>query len=451
LGVPEVQQRGRLLASNPSVHLGAKSVDFYLGQSILASVAERTAKTPLVSRREEVMNPGSGSRKPVTSVLTQSRLGQVLIVDDELSFRNVLAVMLNQEGVPCKTAATAEEALRILEREHVDAVLADLQMPRISGMELLAEVRLRYPHLVFLMVTGVDEVRVGMEAMRKGADDYLVKPLPLHAVLASLERALQKKRLEQEVENYRQPLEEWVGERTEQLQTALRQIELSYEDTMEALGAAIDLRDSPTAGHSRRVFLYSTKIAQAMGGLESQLKNIAMGAWLHDIGKLAIPDAILLKPGALTDAERTIMQRHARIGYDLVKRIPFLSGAAEIILTHHERCDGSGYPRGLKMDEIPIGARIFAVSDSVDAMTSDRPYRLALPFQEARETIERESGRLFDSRVAAVFLSSSTESWEAVRTQTAKIQLSTAILPPNTNPPGGLTIPEKRPLHGERE
>jgi response regulator RpfG family c-di-GMP phosphodiesterase len=355
--------------------------------------------------------------------------------------------MLDQEGVPCKTAATAEEALSILEREQVDAVLADLQMPRISGMELLAEVRLRYPQLVFLMVTGVDEVRVGMEAMRKGADDYLVKPLQVDAVLASLERALQKKRLEQEVANYRQHLEEMVSERTEQLQTALRQIELSYEDTMEALGAAVDLRDSPTAGHSRRVFLYSTKIAQAMGGLESQLKNIAMGAWLHDIGKLAIPDAILLKPGALTEEERTIMQRHARIGYDLVKRIPFLSGAAEIILTHHERCDGTGYPRGLKMDEIPIGARIFAVADTVDAMTSDRPYRLALPFQEARETIERESGRLFDSRVAAVFLSSSTESWEAVRTETAKIQLSTAI----SAPPECLTIPEKRPLHGERE
>lgn len=353
--------------------------------------------------------------------------------------------MLAQEGVPCKTAASAEEALGILQRMHVDVVFADLRMPRISGMELLAEVRQRYPYLVFLMVTGVDEVRVGMEAIQKGADDYLVKPLQIDTVLASLERALQKKRLEQEVENYRLHLEEMVGQRTEQLRTALRQIELSYADTMEALGAAIDLRDGPTAGHSRRVFLYSMEIARAMDGLEHQLKNIAMGAWLHDIGKLAIPDGILLKPGALTGEERAVMQRHARIGYEMVKRIPFLADAAEIILTHHERCDGSGYPQGLNTDEIPIGARIFAVADTVDAMTSDRPYRLALPFQEARGTIERESGRLFDSRVASVFLSNSNESWEALRMQTAKIQLSTDISAANSDLPGCLNIPQKAP------
>lgn len=420
---------------------------------LLANPASRasldTKKTFIVNVCDKVMNRGLDSSTAHTSALNHSRVTQALIVDDELSFRNVLAVMLEQEGVPCKTAATAEEALRILQTEPVDAVFADLQMPRISGMELLGEVRRSYPHLVFVMVTGVDEVRVGMEALQKGADDYLVKPLQLDTVLASLERALQKKRLEQEVENYRRHLEEMVGERTEQLQTALRQIERSYEDTMEALGAAIDLRDSPTAGHSRRVFLYSMQIAKAMGGLEHQLKNIAMGAWLHDIGKLAIPDGILLKPGALTDEERGVMQRHARIGYDLVNRIPFLAGAAEIILTHHERCDGTGYPQGLRREEIPTGARIFAVADTVDAMTSDRPYRLALPFRKARETIERESGQLFDSRVASVFLSIPNEIWETLRTQTVKIQVSTAISPANANLPGCLAVPERRHSNGD--
>jgi response regulator RpfG family c-di-GMP phosphodiesterase len=398
---------------------------------------------------DEVMSPASGSSKTAVTASALSRLTRVLIVDDELSFRNVLSVMLTQEGVPCTTAASAEAALKILEREQVDAIFSDLQMPRISGMELLAEVRPRYPYVAFLMVTGVDEVRVGMEALKKGADDYLLKPLHLDTVLASLERALQKKHLEQEVENYRRHLEEMVGERTRQLQTALRQLERSYQDTMEALGAAIDLRDSPTAGHSRRVFLYSTKIAQAMGGLEHQMQNITMGAWLHDIGKLAIPDAILLKPGALTGEERVIMQRHAKIGYDLVKRIPFLADAAEIILTHHERCDGSGYPQSLKMNEIPIGARIFAVADTVDAMTSDRPYRLALPLQTSRETIECESGRLFDPQVADAFLSFPNEAWEALRTQTATIPVSTAISGADTDLTEFLSLPEKRPLHGE--
>ncbi len=159
-----------------------------------------------------------------------------------------------------------------------------------------------------------------------------------------------------------------------------------------------------------------------MGGLEQQMRNIAMGAWLHDIGKLAISDAILLKPGPLTDNEREIMERHAQIGYDLVKGIPFLAEAAEIIFAHHERCDGSGYPRGLKAREIPAGARIFAVADTFDAMTSDRPYRRALPFRASREVIERGAGTMYDPQVADVFLNIPEETWEAVRAETASTQ-----------------------------
>ena len=349
---------------------------------------------------------------------------RVLIVDDEVSVRKVMAAVLAQVGLPCETAASGDEALRILETHRIDAVISDLQMPGMSGMELLAKVRQIYPRMVFLVVTGVDDIRVGIEAMRQGADDYLVKPLQVDAniVLASLTRALHVKRLEQEVENYRHHLEEIVAEQTQQLREALRQIERSYDHTLEVLGAAIDLRDSPTAGHSRRVFLYSIEIAKAMGGLESQMRNIAMGAWLHDIGKLAIPDAILLKPGPLTDEERAIMQRHAQIGYDLVKGIPFLADAAEIIFAHHERCDGSGYPRGLKAGEIPAGASIFAVADTFDAMTSDRPYRRALPFQASREVIERGAGKQYDSQVAKVFLSIPGETWEVIRRETAAIQ-----------------------------
>jgi len=217
------------------------------------------------------------------------------------------------------------------------------------------------------------------------------------------------------VENYREHLEEMVKERTGQLETALFQVERSYEDTLRALGAAIDLRDTETAGHSHRVTLYSAKIAKELGATEQELKTIAMGAWLHDIGKLGIPDAILLKPRALTEKEWAIMRSHAQVGFDLIKRIPFLADAAEIILTHHERCDGSGYPRGLKAPDIPIGSRIFAVADTVDAMTSDRPYRSALSFEEAYDEIRRGSGSRYDSRVANVFLSVTSESWKAIR------------------------------------
>ena len=360
--------------------------------------------------------------EPIASA--HSATPRVLIVDDEASVRKVMAAVLTQVGVSCETAASAEEALRVLETREMDAVISDLQMPGMSGMDLLAKVRQSYPQTVFLMVTGVDDTRVGIQAMRQGADDYIVKPQQADAniVLASLTRALHVKRLEREVENYRHHLEEIVAEQTQQLREALRQIERSYDHTLEVLGAAIDLRDSPTAGHSRRVFLYSIEIAKAMGGLENQMRNIAMGAWLHDIGKLAISDAILLKPGPLTDEEREIMQRHVQIGYDLVKGIPFLADAAEIIFAHHERCDGSGYPRGLKTEEIPVGARIFAVADTFDAMTSDRPYRRALPFETSREVIERGAGKHYDSHVARIFLSIPGETWEVIRRETAAIQ-----------------------------
>jgi putative nucleotidyltransferase with HDIG domain len=350
---------------------------------------------------------------------------RVLVVDDEPAASKLLSIMLSPPDYRCAMASNGEEALVTLQREPFDAVISDLQMPGMSGMELLAVVRRRHPHAAFLVTTGVDDVDVGVEAMRSGADDYLVKPLLESVVVASLERALHKRQLEQQVENYRLHLEEMVVERTAQLQAALRQIEGSYEDTLEALGAAIDLRDSETAGHSQRVCRYSLEIARAMSWSAKQLGSLARGAYLHDIGKLGVPDGILLKPGPLTADERTFMQRHVQIGFELVKGIPFLTDAAEIILTHHERYDGSGYPRGLKAEEILLGARIFAVADSFDAITSDRPYRRASPFEEGRETIQRKAGRLFDPQVVEVFLSIPAETWSTI----ARDQRQTTVAP----------------------
>ncbi len=339
---------------------------------------------------------------------------QVLAVDDEISACKLLSVILSPPGFHCTTASNGEEALAALQRERFDAVISDLRMPGIGGMELLAEVRRRHPYVAFLVTTGVDDVDVGVQAMRSGADDYLVKPLLESAVVASLERALHKRKLEQQVENYRQHLEEMVAERTGQLQTALQQIEHSYEETLQALGAAIDLRDSETAGHSQRVCGYALEIARAMGWPEKQLRSLARGAYLHDIGKLGISDGILLKPGPLTADERKVMQRHAQIGFDLVKNIPFLADAAEIVLTHHERYDGSGYPRGQKGEEILLSARIFAVADTLDAITSDRPYRRASSFESAFETIRHCSGSLFDPQVVSAFLSIPEKTWPTI-------------------------------------
>jgi putative nucleotidyltransferase with HDIG domain len=351
---------------------------------------------------------------------------RVLAVDDQPAASRLLSIILAPPSFHCIIAGNGEEALAALEREPFDAVISDLHMPGMSGMELLTLIRGRYPHVAFLVTTGVDDVDVGVQAMRCGADDYLVKPLRETAVTASLERALHKRRLEQQVEAYRQHLEEMVADRTRQLHAALGQLERSYGDTLQALGAAIDLRDNETAGHSQRVCRYCLEIARAMGWQDKPLESLARGAYLHDIGKLGVPDDILLKPGPLTAEERKVMQRHAQIGFDLVKDIPFLADAAEIVLTHHERFDGQGYPRGLKGEEILLSARIFAVADTLDAITSDRPYRRASSFESARETIRRLAGSQFDPQVVGVFLSIPGENWQSI----ARNHRQTAALSP---------------------
>jgi len=343
-----------------------------------------------------------------------STVVRVLAVDDERAASKLLSMMLCPPDYSCATAASGEDALVALQRERFDAVISDLEMPGMSGLELLARVRQAHPHVAFLVTTGVDDVDVSVRAMRNGADDYLVKPLSENAVLASLERALHKRHLEQQVENYRLRLEEMVADRTVQLREALEQIERSYEVTLQALGAAIDLRDNETAGHSQRVCRYSLEIARALGWSDKQLNNLAQGAYLHDIGKLGIPDGILLKPGPLSPDERTMMQRHVEIGFNLVADIPFLAGAAEIILTHHERYNGSGYPCGLKGNDILPSSRIFAIADSFDAITSDRPYRRASPFESGREIIRNCSGTQFDPQAVEAFLSIDQDTWPLI-------------------------------------
>lgn len=344
----------------------------------------------------------------------QSGLVNVLAVDDEPAACKLLALNLAAPAIRCTTANSGEEALLALQREHFDAVISDLQMPGLGGMELLKEVRRNYPHTVFVITTGVDQVDVGIRALHSGADDYLVKPLQDQAVLVSLDRALHHRRVERELENYRQNLEEMVAERSEQLKIALQQLAHSYEATLQALGSAIDLRDHETGGHSRRVCLYSLAIARGMGWPDKDLENLARGSYLHDIGKLGIPDRVLLKPGPLTADERVVMQQHAKIGYDILKGIPFLADAAELVLMHHEHYDGGGYPRGLAGSQILGAARIFAVADALDAITSDRPYRCGSSFEQAREIIRLAAGSQFDPNIVDVFLGLPEETWPRI-------------------------------------
>ncbi len=351
----------------------------------------------------------------------KSEKGHVLVVDDEEAICQLLTDGLREEGFDCQSCTSGEEALRLLQEQNFDIVITDVRMPGISGLELLEKGIKEHPHAAYVMATGLDDVRVGVEAMKRGAADYLVKPFNLHAVVVSLERAVREKRLKLELEKYHQELERLVEQRTREVVTALKRIELTYDETLQALGAALDLRDTETAGHCARVTRYCLEMSRAMGCSGEDLKYIVWGSYLHDIGKIGIPDAVLLKPGKLTEGETIIMQSHARIGYDLVRRIAFLAPAAQIVLTHQERYDGTGYPQGLRGKEIPLGARIFAVADTLDAMTSDRPYRRALPFSTAREEVERQSGLQFDPEVARVFHSLPEERWLNIRAEVDKV------------------------------
>jgi putative nucleotidyltransferase with HDIG domain len=229
------------------------------------------------------------------------------------------------------------------------------------------------------------------------------------------ELEIENRRLKHEIEALHNQTEALVAARTQQLKTAMSDLERSYDITLEALGEALDLKDAGTEGHSRRVTAYTIAMAKQMGLQKDEISVIARGAFLHDIGLMAIPDRILTKPGKLTPEEVAIMKEHAYLGYKILSKIPFLTDAAEIVYAHQERYDGTGYPRGLKGEEIPLGARIVSIADTLDAMTSDRPYRVAQTFQAARKEIESWAGRQFDPQIVAVFLAMPADIWEDFR------------------------------------
>ena len=234
---------------------------------------------------------------------------------------------------------------------------------------------------------------------------------------------MENRRLKVENRTYQTNLESLVKARTDQLQAAMANLERSYDITLETLGDALDLKDRETEGHSKRVTAFTIAIARAMGLPREQINTIARGAFLHDIGKIAIPDKILNKPGKLDPEEFNVMKEHAYHGFQIVKKIPFLAEAAEIVYSHQEWFNGSGYPRGLKGEQIPLGARIFSVADTLDAITSDRIYRPAQTLQAAKIEIEKWSGRQFDPEVVKVFLEMPDNIWEDLRREIQDSQI----------------------------
>src|SRR6202049_24728 len=301
---------------------------------------------------------------------------RILVVDDEEAIREIVSSMLTTAHYKCSQAGSGLQALALLESgEEFELMLSDLMMTDLEGIVLLERTKERFPDLPVVMVTAVHDISVALAAIRNGAYDHLLKPFEREQLLATVRRALENRRLKMENRKYQTELESLVDARTQQLQIAMADLERSYGMTLEALGGALDLKDAETEGHSRRVTVFTIAVARAMGLSKDQIDVIARGAFLHDIGKMAIPDAILRKPGKLDPDEIAVMREHCYHGYQILKKIPFLKEASEIVYAHQEHYDGSGYPRQLKGEEIPLGARIFSVADTLDAITSDRPYR----------------------------------------------------------------------------
>jgi len=348
---------------------------------------------------------------------------RILIVDDEEAIREIVHSMLTLSGFRCQQAASGAEALALLESgEEFELILTDLMMGGMDGIALLERTKEKYPDMPVVMVTAVHDISVALAAIRNGAYDYLLKPFEREQLLAIVRRALENRRLKTENRAYQTNLESLVAARTAQLETekkkvdqTLSQLEQSYDITLEALGDALDLKDAETEGHSKRVTAYTIAMARAMGLPGEQIRVIGRGAFLHDIGKMAIPDSILRKPGPLTPEEKATMKEHCYRGYQMLRKIPFLTEACEIVYSHQEYYDGTGYPRKLKGAEIPLGSRIFALADTLDAIMSDRPYRAAQPFAAGRDEIVKWSGRQFDPEVVKVFLTIPESIWHDLR------------------------------------
>lgn len=329
---------------------------------------------------------------------------RILIVDDDESVRDVISVLLREEGYNCVTASGADMALDLATQDDTPLVISDMKMPGHDGLWLLEAFHDKHPDTAVIMLTGYGDTEAAVDCLRRGAVDYLLKPPKLTDLIRSIERALAKRRVEIARKRYQKKLERKVRDRTTELRAALKDVNLTYQNTLLALVSALDAREHETSDHSQRVVEYTVAIAQRLSIKGTELEEIGRGALLHDIGKIGVPDAVLLKPGKLTPNEWVEMRKHPDIGFNMIAPIPFLTTPSTIVLSHQERFDGQGYPRNLRREEIHIGARVFAIADTLDAMTSDRPYRKGTSFSNAIAEIARCAGTQFDPEVVRAFL-----------------------------------------------
>jgi putative two-component system response regulator len=341
-------------------------------------------------------DPLSGNRRLGSAASSAS--ARVLVVDDEPYICELIARYLEQEGYPCQKAASAEEALALLASEPFALMVSDISMPGTSGMDLLAATRSGYPDVAVIMVTAVDDRATAIQALTLGAFGYIIKPFDLNELVINVANAIERRRLTLLSQADQERLEAEVRRRTAEIREREREVALR-------LVAAAEFRDTDTGSHIRRIGRYSAALARALGWPAAMADDLEVAAMMHDIGKIGVPDSILLKPGPLTDDELLIIRQHPVIGARILQGsfIPLLEMAREIVLCHHERWDGSGYPEGRRATAIPESARIVAVVDVYDALVHDRIYRRALPESEVLALLGEQRGRHFEARVVDAF------------------------------------------------
>ena len=323
---------------------------------------------------------------------------KILIVDDEESIRLLLERILEKKGYACVLAADAAEARDCLKEHDCDLVLCDINMPGgESGLELIRDVSVKYRDVAVVMVTGIDDPVVAETVFKAGVFDYVAKPIRRNRILRSVANALRRRELEIANRAYSEGLEQMVAERTSQLKEAL-------DGIIQAIASIVEIRDPYTAGHQLRVARLAHSIARKMGLSEDQAEGVRIAGTIHDLGKIAVPAEILSKPGQITEVEFGLIKTHPQTGHDILQDMKFPWPLARIVLQHHERMNGSGYPQGLSGENTLLEARILAVADVVEAMATHRPYRPALGIDKALGEISKNKGILYDTDVVDVCL-----------------------------------------------
>lgn len=343
------------------------------------------------------------------------RPAAILIVDDDAVVRDILARKLVRQNYRCIACADAHTALDLLSNESFDLLLTGLPPLESEGPDLVAESRKVRPDIAVVLLTSVADIGVAVDSLKGGAYDYILKPFNLDEICIRIARALEKRRLLLENETYQRRLENEVASRARRLKETLDMLQQTYHSTLVALSKALDSRDADPDGYSLRITALTARIARQMGLGEPEIGVIEKGVLLHDIGKIGIPDELLRKREPLTEEERRLMHRHPEIGYRILMRIKFLQGAARLVLHHHERYDGKGYPQHLKGDQIDLGARIFAAAEAMESLTSNCSSRGSESMEQAFRNLEEMAGAELDPMVVHKLLSIPRSEWEAIR------------------------------------